>query len=172
MLQFLLPTIKNRDQSSRIKDIIKLHLSLTTAMPAPPFPPPTGKYSEHSANCHCGSVKFTFSISPPLDDYPVVLCNCSICQRNGYLLVYPTKENLKLRDGSEDAIGSYAFAKKNVKHNFCKNCGNSVFFEVQSPPPEAVIEAEARGEKLPVIMGVNVSSEPFSAFLCLNTMHW
>lgn len=88
----------------------------------------------------------------------MVVCNCSICQRNGYLLVYPIKENLKLRDGSEEALGSYGFGNKNVKHNFCKECGSSVFFEVLSPPKRAELEAEAKGEKLPVIMGVNVSN--------------
>ncbi|KAK7715135.1 hypothetical protein SLS64_003832 [Diaporthe eres] len=124
--------------------------------PSPPFPPPNGKYSDHNANCHCGAVKFTFSISPPLEEYPVVVCNCSICQRNGYLLVYPIKENLKLEDGSEVAMGSYRFGNKNVKHNFCKECGSSVFFEVSSPPKEAQLKAEAKGEKLPVIMGVNL----------------
>lgn len=127
-------------------------------MPTPPFPPPTGEFSEHKANCHCGAVRFTFSISPPLDAYTVVECNCSICQRNGYLLVYPIKENLKLANGSEESMGSYTFGNKTVKHNFCKECGSSVFFEVQSPPPEAIAEAEAKGEKLPVIMGVNVSN--------------
>lgn len=138
--------------------------SLLAAMPRgrPPFPPPTGEYSDHAANCHCGRVKFTFSISPPLGEYPVVVCNCSICQRNGYLLVYPTKDKVKLQEGSEEGVGSYTFANKNVKHNFCKECGSSVFFEVLNPPQEAVTEAEGRGETLPVIMGVNVSSVAFS----------
>ncbi|POS72101.1 glutathione-dependent formaldehyde-activating enzyme [Diaporthe helianthi] len=125
-------------------------------MQGPPFPPPTGEYSHHKANCHCGATGFTFSISPPLDKYPVVECNCSICQRNGYLLVYPIKEDLKLRDGAEEAMGSYCFANNNVKHYFCKQCGSSVFFEVLSPPKDAAAEAEGRREKLPVIMGVNL----------------
>ncbi|KKY37685.1 hypothetical protein UCDDA912_g02307 [Diaporthe ampelina] len=133
-------------------------------MPSPPFPPPTGEYSDHKANCHCGAVKFTFSISPPLDAYPVVECNCSICQRNGYLLVYPIKENLELGGGSDDAMGSYTFGSKNVKHNFCKECGSSVFFEVLGPPHEAANEAAGKEEKLPVIMGVNVSHMVFPTF--------
>lgn len=72
--------------------------------------------------------------------------------------MYPIKENLKLREESEEAIGSYTFGNKNVKHSFCKQCGSSVFFEILKAPPEAVAEAEARGEKVPVIMGVNVSN--------------
>lgn len=155
-------TKKRREQTFRAKahSSTHSHSSPTATMPrgAPPFPPPTGEFSDHDANCHCGAVKFTFSISPPLKEYPVVVCNCSICQRNGYLLVYPTKENVKLREGSEEAIGSYTFANKNVQHNFCKGCGSSVFFEVLRPPPEAVTQAEERGQKLSVIIGVNVSS--------------
>lgn len=158
-------TIRRRYEILQEKSALFNSYSILTAnMPrgSPPFPPPTGEYSDHAANCHCGAVRFTFSISPPLDEYPVVVCNCSICQRNGYLLVYPIKENLKLREESEEAMGSYVFGNKNVKHSFCKQCGSSVFFEVMNPPPEAVVEAvveaEARGEKLPVIMGVNVSN--------------
>lgn len=61
-------------------------------------------------------------------------------------------------------MGSYGFGNNKVKHNFCKQCGSSVFFEVLSPPHEAAVEAEGKGDRLPVIMGVNVSSQTFSTF--------
>lgn len=126
--------------------------------PEPPFPPPTGVFSSHEANCHCGAVRWTFSVSPPLDSYPVVSCNCSICQRNGYLLVYPVKENVKLESGAPGSMGSYAFGNEAVSHKFCVQCGSSVFFEVQAPPAEAVAAAKEKGDTLPSIVGMNVGA--------------
>lgn len=171
-------TTKRREQPPRVKAHFSTHAQAYSSLQPchverPPFPPPTGEYSDHAANCHCGRVKFTFSISPPLGEDPVVVYNCSICQRNGYLLVYPTKEKVKLQEGSEEAMWSYIFANKNVKHKFCKECGSSVFFEVLKPPQEAVTEAEGRGETLPVTMGVNVSSLTLSTSTsCYHSSLW
>lgn len=134
----------------------------TMTPPAPPFPPPTGVFSTHSANCHCGAVRWAFSISPPLESYPVVSCNCSICQRNGYLLVYPDRQNVVLGPGARDSMGSYSFGNAMVTHQFCTKCGSSVFLEVKAPPPEAVAAAEATRVKLPDIVGVNVSAGSYS----------
>lgn len=118
-----------------------------------PFPTPTGVFSSHKANCHCGAIRLSFKISPPLESYPVVSCNCSICQRNGHMFVYPERANVTLESGSEDAtIGSYSFATGVVAHKFCKNCGSSVFFEFTNR------EGNDEGKPdLPDVMGINVS---------------
>lgn len=47
-------------------------------------PPASATYE---AGCHCGYIKFAFTISPGLDEYKVMQCNCSGCTRFGYLLV-------------------------------------------------------------------------------------
>lgn len=111
----------------------------------PPVPQPTGQFSRHQANCHCGKVRYSFSISPPLESYPVVSCDCSVCQRHGYLLVYPTKDEVDLEGDADASLGSYTFGKNMVHHFFCKSCGSSVFFELRIPSPD------------PVLMGMNVS---------------
>lgn len=41
----------------------------------------------YEAGCHCGKISFSMKLSPPLDEYKVLSCNCSICRRAGYLLV-------------------------------------------------------------------------------------
>ena len=41
----------------------------------------------YDAGCHCGYIKFSLTLSPPLPEYKVLDCNCSICRRNGYLLI-------------------------------------------------------------------------------------
>jgi len=52
------------------------------------------------ANCHCGTIQYRVLI-PPLtgvsDPRKVMNCNCHLCTRNGYLNVYPTREEIRVR---------------------------------------------------------------------------
>jgi hypothetical protein len=70
-------------------------------------------------------------------------------------LVYPVKEKVTIESG-KDTLGSYSFGNKVLSHFFCKSCGSSVFFEVLRPPSAALAEAEAKGQTLPTIVGMNV----------------
>ena len=45
---------------------------------------PSGTYE---AGCHCGYIKFSVKLSPPLPEYEVLDCGCSMCAKSGYLLV-------------------------------------------------------------------------------------
>jgi hypothetical protein len=56
---------------------------MSAATEEPPKPSQT-----YDAGCHCGYIKFEFTLSPPLDaGYKVLQCNCSACTRFGYLLL-------------------------------------------------------------------------------------
>ncbi|CAI7675414.1 unnamed protein product [Penicillium manginii] len=94
------------------------------------FPPtPTSETSSHTGQCHCGTVRFKFTISPPLSQYPVNACNCSICTKNGYLLAYPSRKNFAFEKG-QDSLKEYQFATKKVWHQFCGECGSSCFIRI------------------------------------------
>ena len=41
----------------------------------------------YDAGCHCGYISLSLTLSPPLPEYTVLNCNCSMCTRAGYLLV-------------------------------------------------------------------------------------
>lgn len=41
----------------------------------------------YKAGCHCGYIKFSVTLTPPLPQTEVLNCNCSACTRFGYLLV-------------------------------------------------------------------------------------
>ncbi|EUC42644.1 hypothetical protein COCMIDRAFT_39327 [Bipolaris oryzae ATCC 44560] len=71
----------------------------------------------YAASCHCGIVQYSVLLSPPLPQCKVVSCNCSICTRNGYLLV------------GEDMLRDYSFGLKRNLHKFCANCGSAVWFD-------------------------------------------
>ncbi|KAF3067940.1 hypothetical protein CFAM422_008106 [Trichoderma lentiforme] len=78
----------------------------------------------YTGSCHCGAVTVALSCKP-LDEFNegvVVVCNCSICSRNGYIWLSPRPENVVL-SGSEDAIGRYTFAEGLTSKTFCRTCG-------------------------------------------------
>ncbi|KAL4747802.1 hypothetical protein BDW72DRAFT_181816 [Aspergillus terricola var. indicus] len=76
--------------------------------------------------CHCGAATFTFALPAPLEELEVVNCNCSICTKNGYLMIYPKASELK-NEHSEDVVREYRFASKQFPHYFCKTCGTSLY---------------------------------------------
>ncbi|KAL5045944.1 hypothetical protein BDW71DRAFT_183091 [Aspergillus fruticulosus] len=80
----------------------------------------------YQGGCHCGTAKFTFTLPASLDELEVVNCNCSICTKNGYLMIYPKASDMKY-EHSEDAVMEYRFASKQFPHYFCKTCGSSLY---------------------------------------------
>ncbi|KAF2810310.1 uncharacterized protein BDZ99DRAFT_570899 [Mytilinidion resinicola] len=130
----------------------------TMASPSAPKPastgsadPPQGKETDspgsasYSASCHCGAICFTVTLTQPLAQQQPISCNCTICSRNGYLLVYPLRSNLVITQGA-DVLKSYSFGRKRNLHQFCERCGSSVFFD-----PRMAEHGES-----PDLMGVNV----------------
>ena len=109
----------------------------------------------YDANCHCGAVRYTIKY-PDLENpqtQPVLDCNCSICTKNGYLLIYPTREDITWHRGYE-SLAKYKCATKTKDHLFCPTCGSSILIDWNG----TVIEEH--GDYL----SVNVSS--YSSFCC------
>ncbi|KXH36799.1 glutathione-dependent formaldehyde-activating enzyme [Colletotrichum salicis] len=81
----------------------------------------------YDASCHCGTIKFSLTLSPLLEDgYKVLNCNCSICRRSGYLLIYPSKKDVTWHDGSREKCTNYRFNTKTKDQMFCGACGSSL----------------------------------------------
>jgi hypothetical protein len=89
-----------------------------------------------TGSCHCGRVKFAARGKPT----KVVLCNCSICTRKGYLhWIVPRAE---FRIGCSEAdLTLYQFGTKVAKHWFCPVCGCSPFYVPRSDPDKIDINA-------------------------------
>jgi hypothetical protein len=62
---------------------------------------PTPESATYTASCHCGAFKYTITTSPPLSSPTARIsqCNCSICVRNGYLMLYPAASDVKFLKG-------------------------------------------------------------------------
>ncbi|KAI1184900.1 glutathione-dependent formaldehyde-activating enzyme [Nemania serpens] len=80
----------------------------------------------YEAGCHCGYIKFAFTLSPGLDEYKVMQCNCSACTRFGYLLVYPEAKDVTWHNDGRARCAVYRFNTKRKDHLFCPKCGASL----------------------------------------------
>lgn len=92
--------------------------------------PSSEEKKTYVGRCHCGAVKFTVAI-PPLETgaTSVMQCNCSICTKNGYLLVYPLVSDVTFQSG-EDKLVLYTFGSKTRPHKFCPICGISIMIDI------------------------------------------
>ena len=111
-----------------------------------PFDPSNAK--KYEALCHCGAIRYSVTLSPPLEQQTITECNCSICTRNAYLLVYPERKHVEIASGRE-MLKTYSFGPKMNLHQFCGCCGSAVFFDPQ------ILK---RGGEIDV-MGINVRAD-------------
>lgn len=84
----------------------------------------------YRGSCHCG--KITFEVDAP-ESVEVERCNCSICQKSGFLHLIAPKSKFKLLTGSE-SLTTYTFNTRVAKHTFCKVCGIKPFYVPRSNP--------------------------------------
>lgn len=83
-----------------------------------------------SGGCHCGKVKFQIELP---DTIIAHRCNCSICQKSGYLHLIVTADRFSLLEG-EDSLVEYKFHTGVARHLFCGTCGIKSFYVPRSHP--------------------------------------
>lgn len=87
-------------------------------------------FPTHTGDCHCGRVRFEFNCLP---DQVVHRCNCSICERVGFLhLIIPARNFTLLT--SWDELTEYNFGSGIARHFFCRHCGVKPFYVPRSNP--------------------------------------
>lgn len=111
-----------------------------------------GKVAVFQGGCHCGAVRYEVEIA----GVPMVYeCNCSICQKSGYLHLIVPRSRFRLLSG-EDVITSYRFNTGVARHMFCKVCGIKSFYIPRSNPEGYSVNLRCLDGK-PEIAGI----EPF-----------
>mgnify|MGYP001580406277 FL=1 len=80
--------------------------------------------------CHCGRVKIEVEIPSRVT---VNRCNCSICQKSGYLHLIVPAERFELLAG-EESLAEYTFNTGVARHLFCRHCGIKSFYVPRSHP--------------------------------------
>ncbi|EPE10835.1 glutathione-dependent formaldehyde-activating enzyme [Ophiostoma piceae UAMH 11346] len=84
--------------------------------------------------CICGAVQV--ELLSPLQDMAVKEDNCSICARNAWIGVYPSKAQVAL--SGTDNVQDYRFGRRFMGHPFCKTCGVHVYMNVYGPPQQVI----------------------------------
>lgn len=84
----------------------------------------------YCGGCHCGKVRFEFTLEGPLKAFD---CNCSICLKTAYVGIIVPKENISFTI-KDDALATYTFNTHTAKHHFCKICGIKSFYVPRSHP--------------------------------------
>lgn len=77
---------------------------------------------KYTGGCHCGAVKYEVEA----DLSHTMACNCSHCEKKGFILSFVPAEQFTLLSG-EDMLTEYRFNKKVIAHLFCKVCGVQPF---------------------------------------------
>lgn len=96
----------------------------------------------HRGGCHCGRVRFEFEAPESLE---VLECNCSMCQKLGYLHLVIPQRDFRLVSG-EDSLTAYQFNTGTARHLFCKACGVKSFYVPRSHPDGYSINARCLDE--------------------------
>lgn len=108
----------------------------------------------YNGSCHCGNIKYTVALDEalaPEGKGTINRCNCSICTKNGellvillststqftyliagYFLVYPRREDVVFQDGCDTRMKSYFFGKKLKPHRFCPECSSSILIDFKN----------------------------------------
>ena len=84
----------------------------------------------YNGSCHCGAIKFSVELP---DIVQAQNCNCSICNKTGFVHVIVPKSRFTLLQGA-DNITTYTFNTGVAKHTFCKTCGVKPFYTPRSNP--------------------------------------
>ena len=93
----------------------------------------------YAGSCHCKRVRFEATV----DLAQVIECNCSHCQRIGFLLTFIPPSQFTLHS-SEQELKEYQFNKKIIQHLFCKTCGVQPFARGKNPDGSPAIAVNVR----------------------------
>lgn len=80
--------------------------------------------------CHCGAVRWEAELG---EEIVADACNCSMCQRMGFLHVIIPQSRFRLIAG-EDRLTEYTFNTGVARHLFCSDCGVKSFYVPRSNP--------------------------------------
>lgn len=93
----------------------------------------------YSGGCQCGAVRYEVSA----DIGEVMSCNCSRCQKLGWLLTFVPASDFRLQAG-DDAVSDFQFNKHNIHHLFCKTCGIESFARGKGPGGAEMVAINVR----------------------------
>ncbi len=113
-----------------------------------------GEVSWRAGGCHCGSIRFEADLRA--EPYLAQACNCSICQKLGFLHLIVPQSRFRLLQGDQD-LTSYRFNTATAEHLFCRVCGVKSFYRPRSNPDGWSVNARC----LDAFGDLRIQIEPF-----------
>ncbi|RAL03946.1 GFA family protein [Aspergillus ibericus CBS 121593] len=99
----------------------------------------------YTGGCHCGAVGVTVR-TKPLPEIEVKEDNCSICQRNANVCIYPDRSQVTFQ--GEENLVEYQFGRKFTGHRSCGVCGVQVGMKLHGPPQSVVERLPAAKQEM------------------------
>jgi hypothetical protein len=81
-----------------------------------------------AGSCHCGNVRIDIPARPDA----LVLCNCTICRRNGALWAFYAREDVRL-SGHPEHTNGYVWGERTITTFHCTGCGGVTHWEPLAP---------------------------------------
>jgi hypothetical protein len=88
----------------------------------------------YRASCQCQAVQY----EAPLDLDNTMICNCSRCQRLGWVMAFTPQARVTFLKG-EDATTEFLFNKEKIRHQFCPTCGIETHAFASGPDGAAML---------------------------------
>jgi hypothetical protein len=110
-------------------------------------------FTWRSGGCHCGAVRFEVALPSVIE---AQACNCSICERTGFVHIIVPESRFQLTKGGE-ALSSYRFNTGVADHLFCSTCGVKSFYRPRSNPDGWSVNARCLDEA----DALDIRVEPF-----------
>ena len=88
-----------------------------------------------TGGCHCGRVRIEVRGAPAT----VLVCNCSICTKKGYLHWIVPREDVRVVGDGE--LATYSFNTGVAQHHFCRTCGCAPYYIPRSDPDKIDVNA-------------------------------
>ena len=113
----------------------------------------TALHTWRSGGCHCGAVRFEAALP---DVVEAQACNCSMCQKLGFIHIIVPESRFRVVTGSE-RLTYYRFNTGVAEHLFCSVCGVKSFYRPRSNPDGWSLNARC----LDNADGLDIRIEPF-----------
>jgi hypothetical protein len=122
VLQHISPRIEIFERSPPLTPAHRYLSKMTEESKPPTITPQQPEKKWYFATCHCKAVQYKAYLPVKLH---VNRCSCTICTKLGYLLVYPSKDDVEWLSGYE-TLKNYRFGPKIQDHKFCPSCSASI----------------------------------------------
>ncbi|NKC14273.1 MAG: hypothetical protein GKR94_19450 [Gammaproteobacteria bacterium] len=102
----------------------------------------SGTLKEIGGACHCGNIRYVFTLPEPVSRITARACGCTFCVKHGGVYTSHPGASLTARIDDHEAVNRYRFGHGTADFYICQRCGVVPFVvsEVQGSP-RAVVNA-------------------------------